>query len=74
MTGFNPWFASIEEAFTFAGVLVRADRLDTPQLVLDYFEKPYKWSPEHDNWVACDRPDLDDEGWTTFLKMLEEGQ
>lgn len=24
--------------------------------VLDYFEKPWKWDPEHEEWVAGGRP------------------
>lgn len=66
------WIADRVEILTFAGILVRADWLDTAQEVLDYFEKPWKWTVERELWIACGRPDFDDEGWNWFTAKLEQ--
>jgi hypothetical protein len=66
------WFADPNEVIEFAGILVRADWLDTAQEVLDYLEKPHKYDPEYELWVGCGRPDLDDQGWDWFARKLEE--
>ena len=42
----------------FSRILRAAGLLDDDQLGY-FFEKPWKWQPEYDLWVAHGRPDLD---------------
>lgn len=72
MSGTDPWHASYPNVIGFAGILVRADWLDSADDVIYYLEKPWKWNNEYELWDGCGRPDLDDEGWDFFLKKLEK--
>jgi hypothetical protein len=72
MTVTDPWYASYPNVIGFAGILVRANELDSATEVLDYLEKPHKWDPEYELWVGCGHPDLDDQGWNWFTRKLEE--
>lgn len=74
------WYADARQVLAFAHVLNDADRLDTIDHVLDYFEKPWDWDPEHAKWVEhgspYPRPDplTDAEGrakWDTFVEALD---
>lgn len=62
------WFADYTEVVTFGGILADVDALATVREVLEYFEKPWKWTSEYDAWARHGRP-LDDEqpGWAAFL-------
>ena len=57
------WISNSEEVHSFARDMVEADYITEPSTLLDYFEKPYKWSREHTWWVANDRPD----SWETWF-------
>lgn len=46
------WIIEPEEVHATARLLVDVGVLDTPQLVLDFYEKPWKWTPER---VAAQR-------------------
>jgi hypothetical protein len=50
------WYADPDQVLQFARVLVRADHLDSIDHVLDYFEKPYNWDPEHAKYVEQGSP------------------
>jgi hypothetical protein len=60
------------DTFALGAALVRAGYLDTPQLVLDYFEKPLSWADEYALWVTRGRPgEPGDAGWDWFCRRLE---
>jgi hypothetical protein len=61
------------DEFALASALVAANYLDTPQSVLDYFSKPWNYSPEFGLWDSLGRPgDRCDEGWYEFYDKLAE--
>jgi hypothetical protein len=65
------WVLDREIVQYFGSILVAADVLDTPHLVLDYFEKPHKWDPEFQLWDACNRPESGEiVGWDWFVAKL----
>jgi len=66
------WFHNPNSVLMFGGALVRVDYFDSAKDLLYYFEKPWKWTTEHELWEGCNRPDLDEEGWDWFLRKLEE--
>lgn len=67
------WTEDRVEVLTFADVLVTADYLDTPRVVVDFFDKPFKWGNEHKLWVGFGRPiDRNRDGWELFAKALEK--
>jgi len=66
------WFARQAETLGFARVLVAAELLDTPEAVLDFFEKPYRYDPEHQIWDVCRRPTSGSIGWNWFIRKLEQ--
>ena len=70
MSDWNEDNPGVNEVLTFGRILVAADWFDTPQNLLDYFEKPYKWDREHELWVGCDRPEVESQGWPWFLVKL----
>lgn len=47
-----------DRVFGFYEVLYAADLL--PPNPADYFEKPWKWQPEYEAWVAAGRPPVPD--------------
>lgn len=51
------WTADHDAVMGFARFLVGYGTLATPYDVLSFFEKPYKWSPEHARWVRAGRPE-----------------
>lgn len=50
------WFMTHTEIVAFARSLVASGEFDTEAL-LGYFEKPWKWSAEHEIWCKAGRPD-----------------
>lgn len=54
------------DALISAGVLIE------PREVLDFAERPHKWRPESDAWIALSRPAPGDPAWDAFTKKLEE--
>jgi hypothetical protein len=70
----SEWTEDLGELVALAGALVDADWLDTPRDVVDFFEKPWKWSDCREAWQASGRPGCDDAGWEMFgarLRRLE---
>lgn len=64
------WHDNAAAVYAFATVLHSADWFFTPADVLDYFEKPYKWDPEHRAWNAAGSPTDEDAGWLAFTEQL----
>lgn len=53
----DAWTVDHDAVMSFARFLVGYGTLATPHDVLSFFEKPYKWSPEHARWVSAGRPE-----------------
>lgn len=53
-----------------ADMLIAADYLSTPEEVLDFFAKPWKWDTEIALWVAAGSPAAQDPGWALFAARL----
>lgn len=54
------WIEDHGEVVAFAGALRDAGYFegdDAVANVIAYFEKPWKWTDEHDRWAAAGRPD-----------------
>ena len=66
------WYESHQTLVEFGYWLVGNAYITDILEVLYYFEKPWKWTTEHELWEGCNRPDLDEEGWDWFLRKLEE--
>lgn len=49
------WWENGDEVHRTARWLVSTGTLDEPARVVDYFEKPWKWDPEHAHMVEHDR-------------------
>ena len=59
MSSETHWYEAHSELLRFAIILRDAgafDGEDPIDRVLYYFEKPWKWSGEHDRWIALGRP------------------
>jgi hypothetical protein len=65
------WYETHEELVAFGRVLADALDFDTND-VLDYFEKPWKWSSEYQAWMGWGCPTREDSGWELFTKALEK--
>jgi hypothetical protein len=50
------WFEDSAEVIAFARILVDAEGTWSAVDVLRYLEKPWKWTVEHDRWIAMGRP------------------
>jgi hypothetical protein len=47
------WWGNDESLiWTVGSWAVEVGELDTPQLVIDYFEKPYNWPELFDGWIG----------------------
>ena len=51
------WHEHSGEVVRFARVLADAGELDGCTGTISYFEKPWKWAPEHARWVDAGCPD-----------------
>jgi hypothetical protein len=68
----SEWTQDLAEVVVFGHVLVDTNQLDIARDVLDYFEKPHKWQPEHELWEEAGRPHgASDKGWDEFLHRLD---
>lgn len=57
----SKWFEKHDNLTAFASVLIDLGTFERPKDVLYFFEKPWKWEPEWERWVALGKPlDLDD--------------
>ena len=68
------WTLDHSNLVVFASVLVAADWLDTPQSVVDFFEKPWNWDGEHAIWHDHGEPDTEDTGWEAFVDELRASE
>ena len=76
----EPWHTNHAEVCSFASMLIAHAQFqgesidDSLGLLLYYFEKPWKWSTEHEAWRKAGRPA---EGWVLATeaanKEEEEG-
>lgn len=63
------WFADYSEVVTFGHILAYADALDTAPEVLEYFDRPWKWTPEYEAWARHGRPlEPGADDWAGFLR------
>lgn len=68
----NDWYDSREWTYTFGRLLWTAGVLMEVEDVFYYFEKPWKWTTEHEAYVTAGRPHEDGPGWKEWLKVLED--
>lgn len=52
------WWETHTELVAFARVLVDSQGTLEAADVIRYLEKPWKWGPEYERWVALGRPDV----------------
>jgi len=58
----QPWYTNHAEVCSFASMLIAHAQFqgesidDSLGLLLYYFEKPWKWTPQRDAWVQLGRP------------------
>lgn len=67
----DEWTNDRGELVDVGRMLNDAGCFPTPEDVLNYFEKPWKWSNERELWVAADRPSPSDRGWELFAARLD---
>jgi hypothetical protein len=67
----DDWYLDRSEVVEVGRMLVETDYLTNPTETLDYIEKPWKWTPERDLWVAAGRPDPTDPGWALFQARID---
>lgn len=53
----HDWFIFPDEVLAFARILVVTIDEWTTSDVLSYFEKPWKWTDEHERWCRGGRPE-----------------
>jgi hypothetical protein len=71
-TSSQDWTTDHTELCRLAAVLLYTRPDTTPLAVLEFFERPWKWEPEHQIWVDCGRPDnSEDAGWESFVARLD---
>lgn len=75
----QPWILSRDEVLSFGHVLAAGDAFTTPDDVLYYFEKPYKWDDLHDEWVKLGSPqppesntNADATAWKSFAERIAD--
>jgi DNA-binding transcriptional MocR family regulator len=51
-----PWYAELDQMNEFAHVLVESDLIVEPSELIYYYEKPWKWEPEHKIWRSRGKP------------------
>jgi len=51
------WFDDHDEVMAFARVMVEGDAFPEQTDLLYYFEKPWKWTKERDEWIEDGEPD-----------------
>lgn len=63
------WYADHSTLVGFAHILTAADKFPATTDVIDYFDKPWKWDPDHALWAAAGRPapDTDPNRWQQLL-------
>lgn len=51
------WWHCPDELVAFARVLYEGDEINTAREMLDFFDKPMKWTEERDEWILAGEPD-----------------
>ena len=65
------WLIAVDERLRAAAkMLLDAERLETTEDLLDFLEKPWKWSAEITVWQDCGRPTLNEPTWPLFTHRL----
>ncbi|MGD9622247.1 MAG: hypothetical protein AB7G47_19660 [Mycolicibacterium sp.] len=67
----DPWFADHSTVVSLAHVLVATDTLSSPTDVIDYFEKPHRYTSEYQIWHSCGRPSTQHPQWAVFADLLD---
>lgn len=75
----HEWVADHGEMATVAQMLLDANLVD-PAGMVDFIEKPWKWSAERDRWVVAGRPvppwkggpGTDSAGWDEFVDRMQD--
>ncbi len=62
------WVNDDEEVVAFARDMIAAIFIVGIDELQEYYESPWKWHPEHEWWVANDRPD----GWEMWDKGIDD--
>jgi hypothetical protein len=66
------WYENHATLVAFGRVMTKVDGWGAEE-VLDYFEEPWKWEPEHTDWSHRGRPHgPEDDGWELFVKAMEK--
>lgn len=65
------WFEERAELAAVARMLTAANWLTSPEDVVYFLEKPWKWENERDAWIGAGRPMAEDAGWQLFAARLE---
>ena len=60
----------IDRVYGFAEILRSASAM--PPDEDEYWERPWKWTPEYDAWVGVGSPEPGSSAWGRFLTALEE--
>jgi hypothetical protein len=66
---------TISKLFWFATILRAASLM--PPNEDEYWERPWKWTPEYQSWVAHGQPDppsvtYNVQGWENFIASMED--
>jgi hypothetical protein len=65
------WYEVHVELLEFGRVIGEVNGWTRDEMV-DYFEKPWKWTPEYKIWDGCRCPTPGDKGWDIFLRKLDK--
>jgi len=68
----NDWCADHDNLVSFATALAQGDWLSTPNDVIEFFAKPWKFTNEFELWDGCGRPQADDASWSWFVAKLDK--
>ncbi len=67
----DEWFNDRGELAAVGRALIDAGCFTDPVEMLDFIEKPWKWSVDRDVWFAAGRPYLSDPGWELFQVRID---
>lgn len=61
-------------AFARAMRSASADGFDGPDMVIDFFEAPWKWAREFEVWSVLARPGAGELQWKNFVDLVLSGE
>lgn len=67
----DEWTTDRGELVAVGRMLIDAGYFSAPEDMLDYIEKPWKWSDVRELWIAAGRPSSSDDGWELFAARLD---